>query len=163
VASSAGKVTGDKIGRRHSGEAAGVLSRFLCPAAGSHSSGPAHCCTASDLPGVQRGGPPLLPIGLAPRGVSLPAELLLPRCALTHHFTLPHLAASGIFSVAFPYPIARTPALAGTLPCGDRTFLPPGPKEHSGSDWPVRQPHVIIVRMIGTGIFSRGGRRAWPA
>jgi hypothetical protein len=79
------------------------ISRFLCPCGRQSFIWAAHRCTAlATYPEVERGGPPLLPYLVLLRvGFALPAELLLPRCALTAPFH-PYLTSrqGGIFSVA---------------------------------------------------------------
>jgi hypothetical protein len=76
-----------------------------------------------------RGGSPLVPYLVLLRvGFTLPPQLLETRCALTTPFH-PYRAQrhGGIFSVALSVnrPLRTPPRpLAGTLPCGDRTFLP---------------------------------------
>src|SRR5581483_3913672 len=77
----------------------------------------------------ERAAPPLL-FGLAPRGVC-PASRIAP-AAVRSYRTIsplpqqPASAGGGIFSVALsvetPLRSSARP-LAGTLPCGDRTFL----------------------------------------
>src|SRR6266436_1797748 len=82
---------------------------------------------SSDLPESKRSGPLLLSYLVLLRvGFALPAGLLRPRCALTAPFH-PYPRRGGIFSVALSVENGLTgPSrpLAGTLPCGDRTFLP---------------------------------------
>ena len=108
-------------------------------------------CGSSDLPGSRAGRatpPPLF--GLAPRGVC-PAGRITPAAVRSYRTIspLPRLAARrylfcGTFRIRFLGPRP----LAGTLPCGDRTFLPRAqraPRERL----PVRQPHVIIVAPYG--------------
>ena len=77
----------------------------------------------------ERSGPLLLPYLVLLRvGFALPAGLLRPRCAFTAPFHPYRMVRSGgIFSVALSVKIPlRDPPrpLAGTLLCGDRTFLP---------------------------------------
>src|ERR1035438_2745540 len=82
-------------------------------------------------PEVERSEPLLLPYLVLLRvGFTLPAGLLRPRCAFTapfHPYRKPLSRPSGgIFSVALSVktPLRDPPRpLAGTLPCGDRTFL----------------------------------------
>ena len=80
-------------------------------------------------PEVEQSGPLLLPYLVLLRvGLALPAELLPPRCALTAPFHPYRTRKSGgLFSVALSVEAAFSDPsrpLAGTLPCGDRTFLP---------------------------------------
>src|ERR1700686_5047035 len=92
-------------GGRHRKNSAGcrTISRFLCPYGRQSFLWAAHYCTAqATYPEVKRSGPLLLPyLVLLHVGFSLPAELLLPRCALTAPFH-PYRAwqHGGIFSVA---------------------------------------------------------------
>jgi len=91
---------------------------------------------SSDLPEsrTERAAPPLL-FGLAPHGVYPAGADYSDRGALLPHlFTLTPdpgskaRATGGIFSVALSVkPALSEPPrpLAGMLPCGDRTFLPP--------------------------------------
>ena len=76
-----------------------------------------------------RGGSPLVPYLVLLRvGFTLPSQLLETRCALTTPFH-PYRAQrhGGIFSAALsvshPLRVTSRP-LTGTLPCGDRSFLP---------------------------------------
>src|SRR6266446_1261705 len=82
---------------------------------------------SSDLPESKRSGPLLLPYLVLLRvGFALPAGSLRPRCAFTAPFH-PYLVRGGIFSVALSVKPALSGSprpLAGTLPYGDRTFLP---------------------------------------
>ena len=106
-------------------------------------------CGSSDLPGSRAGraAPPPL-FGLAPRGVC-PAGRIAPAAVRSYRTIspLPRLAARrylfcGTFRIRFLGPRP----LAGTLPYGDRTFLPRAqraPRERL----PVRQPHMIIVAL----------------
>src|SRR5215510_4370762 len=92
------------------------ISRFLCPCGWQPFLLAGHCCPAlATYPGVERDGPPLLPYLVLLRvGFSLPAELLLPRCALTAPFH-PYRAfpRGGIFSVALSVSgKTRTPAVS---------------------------------------------------
>jgi hypothetical protein len=81
-------------------------------------------------PEVHWDGPSLLPyLALLRVGFTLPAKLLPPRCALTapfHPYLSQHRSAvpGGIFSVALSVSVTGPRPLAGTPPCGDRTFLP---------------------------------------
>jgi hypothetical protein len=80
-----------------------TISRFLCPFRRRSFIYAGHCWTAlATYPEVERDGPPLLPYLVLLRvGFTLPAELLLPRCALTAPFhPYPALPRGGIFSVA---------------------------------------------------------------
>ena len=80
-------------------------------------------------PEVHRDGPSLLPyLALLRVGFALPAKLLPPRCALTapfHPYLFQYVCTvpGGIFSVALSVSVTGPRPLAGTLPCGDRTFL----------------------------------------
>ena len=95
---------------------------------------------SSDLPESKRSGPLLLSYLVLLRvGFALPAGLLRPRCALTAPFH-PYLVRGGIFSVALSVKSALSESprpLAGTLSCGDRTFLP-----LFRSDHPPGKPEV---------------------
>src|SRR5215471_21283880 len=104
-------------------------------------------------PGVQRNGPFLLPYLVLLRvGFAMPARLLPPRCALTAPFHPYRKKAARrplirryIFCCTFRQ--ARNgPArpLAGTLPCGDRTFLPRTVYSLLRERLPVRQPRDSI-------------------
>src|SRR5664279_5600625 len=98
---------------------------------------------SSDLPGSQAGRavpPPLF--GLAPRGV-FPAGRITPAAVRSYRTIspLPHLSARRYIFCGTFRRILRSPRpLAGTLPCGDRTFLPRFRERP-----PVRQPYLIIV------------------
>src|ERR1700676_1883134 len=104
-----------------------AVSRFLYPC-GWHSFILArHYCQAlATYPGVIRSGPLLLPYLVLLHVVfALPDGSLRPRCALTAPFH-PYLRRGGIFSVALSVRNAFSGSprpLAGTLSCGDRTFL----------------------------------------
>ena len=81
---------------------------------------------SSDLPEsrTERAAPPLL-FGLALRGV-YPASRITP-AAVRSYRTFSPLPEGGVFSVALSVKSALSESprpLAGTLPCGDRTFLP---------------------------------------
>ena len=86
---------------------------------------------SSDLPEsrTERAAPPLL-FGLAPRGVC-PASQITPAAVRSYRTFSPlpgaEPAPGGMFSVALSVKPALSESprpLAGTLPCGDRTFLP---------------------------------------
>ena len=113
---------------------------------------------SSDLPGSRAGraAPPPL-FGLAPRGV-FPAGRITPAAVRSYRTIspLPHLAARRyIFcgtvrrTLRFPRP------LAGTLPYGDRTFLP-----RCRERPPVRQPYPIIVA-VSRAVWYRGTPGTW--
>ena len=121
-----------------------------------------HRCQAlATYPEVERSGPLLLPyLVLLRMGFTLPDGSLPPRCALTAPFHPYRKSRSrptpgGIFSVAlsvkpalsgFPRP------LAGTLPCGDRTFLP---------QRQVKPAVQATTRRTGPAlIFAEAGARA---
>ena len=91
---------------------------------------------SSDLPGSskERAVPPPL-FGLAPRGV-FPAGGITP-AAVRSYRTISPLPRfrGGIFSVALSVSVSGPRLLAGTPPCGDRTFLP-----RFRERLPVRQP-----------------------
>src|SRR5271170_4961570 len=88
-------------------------------------------------------------------GFALPSGSLPPRCALTapfHPYRKPSLrpAAGGIFSVALSVKSALSEPprpLAGMLPCGDRTFLPPTSKP-AGERPPVRQARLNCLKRL---------------
>jgi len=105
-----------------------TISRFLCPCRRQPFLWASHYWPAlATYPRVKRSGPLLLPYLVLLRvGFALPAGLLRPRCALTAPFH-PYPRRGGMFSVALSVENGLTgPSrpLAGTLPCGDRTFLP---------------------------------------
>src|SRR3954447_15088615 len=97
-----------------------TVSRFLYPCGRQSFISTGHYCPAlATYPGVERSGPPLLPyLVLLHVGFTLPAGLLLPRCALTAPFhPYPTLRQGGIFSVALSVePLRSSRPLAGTLP-----------------------------------------------
>src|SRR5450759_2869396 len=68
---------------------------------------------------------------------------------LPHHFTLtPPCGEAVYFLWHFPSsPCEPARPLAGTLPCGDRTFLSRRP-EGTRERLPVRQPHSIILTFL---------------
>jgi len=126
-------------GRRIAGAstvACRTISRFLYPCGRQPFIWAGHYCPAlATYPRVPRSGPLLLSyLVLLHVGFTLPAELLRPRCALTAPFhpyqESTRLAASPpavCFLWHFPSRFRRqnpSRPLAGTLPCGDRTFLP---------------------------------------
>jgi len=107
---------------------------------------------SSDLPEsrTERAAPPLL-FGLAPRGV-YPASRITPAAVRSYRTFSPLPGAGnapgGMFSVALSVkPALSGPPrpLAGTLPCGDRTFLP-----RCGGDCPPGrlQSHCSVWRSI---------------
>ena len=103
-----------------------TISRFLYPCGRQSfiSTGYRYPALAA-YPEVHRDGPSLLPyLALLRVRFTLPAELLPPRCALTAPFHPYLFVTGGIFSVALSVSVAGPRPLAGTLPCGDRTFLP---------------------------------------
>ena len=111
-----------------------------------------HLCQAlATYPEVERGGPPLLPYLVLLRvGFALPAGSLRPRCALTAPFH-PYPQRGGIFSVALSVrpALSESPRpLAGTPPCGDRTFLPRPELPPSSSDCPSGRPALIIAPIL---------------
>ena len=104
-----------------------AVSRFLYPCGWQSFILARHYCRAlATYPGVKRSGPLLLPyLVLLHVGFALPDGSLRPRCALTAPFH-PYLRRGGIFSVALSVrnALSESPRpLAGTLSCGDRTFL----------------------------------------
>jgi hypothetical protein len=109
---------------------------------------------SSDLPGSQAGraAPPPL-FGLAPRGV-FNAGGITPAAVRSYRTIspLPHLAARRyIFCGTFRRTLRFPRPLAGTLPYGDRTFLPRYRERP-----PVRQPHLNILALSGpTGVRGR--------
>jgi len=116
-----------------------TISRFPYPCGRWSFVWAVHCWAAlATYPGVWRSGPLLLPyLVLLHVGFTLPAELLPPRCALTAPFH-PYRTLSGpggIFSVALSVSVSGPRPLAGTPPCGDRTFL-----SRRRERPPVRQP-----------------------
>jgi len=118
-----------------------AVSRFLSPCGWQSFISTGHYCPAlATYPRVKRSGPLLLSYLVLLRvGFALPAGLLRPRCALTAPFH-PYLVRGGIFSVALSVKSALSGSprpLAGTLSCGDRTFLP-----LFRSDHPPGKPEV---------------------
>ena len=119
-----------------------AVSRFLYPGQGRGGSHSSRSAIAGGLkqptrnfgcrpePSSRgRGGSPLVPYLVLLRvGFTLPPRLPEARCALTAPFhPYPGGCRGGTFSVALSvnYPLRVAPRpLAGTLPCGDRTFLP---------------------------------------
>ena len=112
--------------------------------------------SSSNLPGsrTERAAPPPL-FGLAPHGVC-PAGRIAPSAVRSYRTFSPlpktELApgAGGIFSVALSVKSALSEPprpLAGMLPCGDRTFLPPASKLDSERP-PVRQARVHCPRKL---------------
>src|SRR5437899_4428549 len=94
-------------------------------------------------------------------GFALPAALLRPRCALTapFHPYPPEARQAVLFSVALSVkPALSEPPrpLAGMLPYGDRTFLPPGELPRPGGRLPVRQArlHYPGSRPEGQAVFG---------
>jgi hypothetical protein len=83
-------------------------------------------------------------------GFTLPSLLPPTRCALTAPFHPYRPARKRGLAVYFlwHFPWARAPqALPGTLPCGARTFLPPGFAPEAAAAWPT----------------PRGSLSCWPA
>ncbi len=121
----------------------------------------AHYWTAlAAYPEVKRSGPLLLPyLALLHAGFAMPAALLPPRCALTAPFH-PYraLRRGGIFSVALSVGAGLNLSprpLAGALPCGDRTFLPPS----QASDYPSGEhPSFSVALRVSLGSSRRWGR-----
>src|SRR6202046_3856827 len=111
---------------------------------------------SSNLPGspTERAAPPPL-FGLAPHGVC-PARRIAPPAVRSYRTFSPlpktqacTQAPGGIFSVALSVKSALSEPprpLAGMLPCGDRTFLPPTSKPASERP-PVRQARVHSRKM----------------
>jgi hypothetical protein len=104
-------------------------------------------CGSSNLPGSRAGraAPPPL-FGLAPRG-ACPASGITPAAVRSYRTISPLPSVSGrryIFCGAFRRTLRPSRPLAGTLPCGDRTFLSRFRKR-----LPVRQPHPTIVAFSG--------------
>src|SRR5437879_4980151 len=119
-----------------------TVSRFLCPCGRQSFIWVIHYWTAlATYPRVKRSGPLLLPYLVLLRvGFTLPAGSLRPRCAFTAPFH-PYLVRGGIFSVALSVKPALSGSprpLAGTLPYGDRTFLP-----LFRSDYPPGKPQLL--------------------
>ena len=110
---------------------------------------------SSDLPGSLAGRavpPPLF--GLAPRGV-FPAGGITPAAVRSYRTISPLPPVSGrryIFCGTFRRASRPSRPLAGTPPCGDRTFLSRCRKRLS-----VRQPHSIIVAFWRPKHGSKGG------
>ena len=139
-----GALRRNRVGMRHARKlwARRTVSRFLCPGRGQ---GGSHSSRSAIAGGLERptrnfgcrpkpnrrgrGGSPLVPYLVLLRvGFTLPPRLPEARCALTAPFhPYPGGCRGGTFSVALSvnYPLRVAPRpLAGTLPCGDRTFLP---------------------------------------
>jgi hypothetical protein len=105
---------------------------------------------SSDLPGSRAGraAPPPL-FGLAPRGVC-PAGRIAPAAVRSYRTIspLPRVAAwRYIFCGTFRRAFRPARPLAGTLPYGDRTFLPRFRERP-----PVRQPHSAIFAFLGVSV-----------
>src|ERR1035441_8750940 len=102
---------------------------------------------SSDLPGRQAGRAAPSPLlGLAPRGVS-PAGGITPAAVRSYRTISPLPPVAGgryIFCGTFRKASRPSRPLAGTPPCGDRTFLSRCRKRLS-----VRQPHFPIVAFRG--------------
>ena len=102
---------------------------------------------SSDLPGSLAGRavpPPLF--GLAPRGV-FPASRITPAAVRSYRTIspLPDIAARRyIFCGTFRRALRPARPLAGTLPCGDRTFLPRFRRR-----LPIRQPYLPYCPITG--------------
>ena len=98
---------------------------------------------SSNLPGSQAGraAPPPL-FGLAPRGVFRAGRITSAAVRSYRTFSpLPRPKARRyIFCGTFRRTFRSARPLAGTLPCGDRTFL-----SRNRERLPVRQPHLNIV------------------
>ena len=126
-----------------------TVSRFLYPCGRQSFILAGHCCPAlATYPEVERDGQSLLPYLVLLRvGFSLPAGLLPPRCALTAPFHPYRLSVEAEKAVYFLWHFPSSPCeparpLAGTLPCGDRTFL-----SLFRERLPIRQPTPIIVAL----------------
>src|SRR6476620_439404 len=108
---------------------------------------------SSDLPGSLSGtGRPSSPIwSCSAWGFPCRQNYSCRGALLPHLFTLTAPCGEAVYFLwHFPSsPCGPARPLAGTLPCGDRTFLSHGPKA-PGKRLPIRQPHSIIVA------FSRG-------
>ena len=103
---------------------------------------------SSDLPEsrTERAAPPPL-FGLAPRGV-YPASRITP-AAVRSYRTFSPLPEGGVFSVALSVKSALSESprpLAGTLPYGDRTFLPLPGDHPSGRLVPIITPSAFPSR-----------------
>src|SRR5271165_2118125 len=113
---------------------AGTVSRFLYPEGRRSFLWAVHLCPAqATYPEVERSGPLLLPyLVLLRMGFTLPARIT-PSAVRSYRTFSPLPGArnpgpGGIFSVALSVkPALSEPPrpLAGMLPYGDRTFLPP--------------------------------------
>src|SRR5580765_1724028 len=114
-------------------------------------------------PGVQRDGPSLLPYLVLLRvGFALPAKLLPPRCALTAPFhPYPNEPRKAILAVYFLLHFPSGPCeparpLAGTLPFGDRTFLPYSSRERpERRRLPTPRPIYIVSHGLGGPMQTR--------
>ena len=102
---------------------------------------------SSNLPGSLAGRAAPSPLfGLAPRG-ACPAGEIAPAAVRSYRTISPLPSVSGrryIFCGAFRRALRPSRPLAGTLPCGDRTFLSRFRKR-----LPIRQPHPTIVAFSG--------------
>ena len=114
---------------------------------------------SSDLPGSRNGADrSCSPIwSCSAWGLPCRLALLRPRCALTAPFH-PYLTVACpavLFSVALSveFALSESPRpLAGMLPYGDRTFLPPvWVAPHQASGCPSGRPAFIMAGRIGEG------------
>ena len=110
-----------------------------------------HLCRAlATYPGVWRSGPLLPPYLVLLRvGFTLPDRIAPAAVRSYRTFSpLPPGRGGGTFSVALSVkPALSEPPrpLAGTLPYGDRTFLPhPGVAPEATSDFPSDKPHPLL-------------------
>ena len=113
--------------------------------------------SSSDLPGspTERATPPPL-FDLAPRGVYLAGKITF--AAVRSYRTispLPSISGGGIFSVALSVSVSGPRPLAGTLPCGDRTFLPRGSKNPEAIAHPQPLFHCDIARQENVRASTR--------
>jgi hypothetical protein len=106
-----------------------TISRFLYPCGRQSFLWAGHYYPAlATYPEVERDGPSLLPYLVLLRvGFSLPAELLLPRCALTAPFHPYPVSEAVYFLWHFPYPENRIPAVSRHVALWRPDFPPPSP------------------------------------
>jgi hypothetical protein len=141
-----------------------TVSRFLYPCGRQSFLSTGHYWPAlATYPEVERDGPSLLPyLVLLHVGFSLPAELLPPRCALTapfHPYPAPCGARRYIFCGTFRRALRPSRPLAGTLPYGDRTFLPrcyPGATAHPAASQGLLSH---FFRLMCAGAHCRPGTK----
>ena len=139
-----------------------TISRFLYPGGWQSFLWAGHCWPAlATYPEVERDGPSLLPYLVLLRvGFTLPAELLLPRCALTAPFhpypivvTIGRCVFCGTFRIR-----NRIPAVSRHAALWRPDFPPPGPGG-TRERLPVRQPHMMIVSVLHRKVYPEALRK----